>query len=417
MSRHVVDVKAAEGPARARSLFGGSLLLATSLVLIALNMRDLTTSVAAVLPEIMHGLGLSSVQASVLTAVPVLCFGLFGPVGSILAQRIGIGRAIMLALVVLTGGTAIRVFGASPPLFAGQLLSGAAIGVLNVLLPALLKRDFPRQIGLMTGLYTMATCLGAAIPAAATVPLMHAWGSWFAALGFWALPAAVATLVWFLVMNARPSDYSAVVFSVRGLWGDRLAWQVAAFMGLQSSFAYIIFGWLSPILRDRDVSATRAGLILGVCVVAQAVGSLVSPSIAVRLRDQRLCNVGAAVLLVTGLLGCIFAPLSTVLLWALLTGFSQGAIFALAITVIVLRSPNVEVATYLSGMSQTIGYMLAWLGPLLAGLLRGWTGDWNAPAALFLALGTATAIFGAASGRSKHVGATVTYAARPAGAP
>lgn len=414
MSQNTVGSKLAEALPRSSSLFASSFLLATSIVLIALNMRDLTTSVAAVLPEIVRDTGLTPTQASILTALPVLCFGLFGPFGSILARRIGIGRALLLALFVLTGGAAIRIFGTTVLLFGGQLFSGAAIGVLNVLLPALLKRDFPRQIGLMTGLYTMATCLGAAIPAATTVPLMNALGgSWFGALGFWALPAAVAMLVWYVVMTSRPNDYSTAVFSVRGLWRDRLAWQVAAFMGLQSSFAYIIFGWLSPILRDRHVSATSAGLILGVCVVAQAIGSLISPSIAVRLRDQRLCNVIVTVVLVAGLLGCIFAPLPTILFWALLTGFCQGAIFALAITVIVLRSPNVEVATYLSGMSQTIGYMIAWLGPLLVGLIRGWTGSWNASAILFVALGAATAIFGAASGRSCHVGATVNYASPP----
>jgi MFS transporter, CP family, cyanate transporter len=417
VSPNAAELKAAEAQARSRSLFASGLLLGISLVLIALNMRDLTTSVAAVLPEITRDLGLSPAQVSILTAVPVLCFGLFGPAGAILAQRLGIGRALLLALIVLTGGTAIRVLGTTLPLFAGQLLSGAAIGVLNVLLPALLKRDFPQHIGLMTGLYTMATCLGAAIPAAATVPLMHAWGSWFAALGFWALPAAAATLVWFVVMNTRPSDHAAPVFSVRGLWRDGLAWQVAAFMGLQSSFAYIIFGWLSPILRERGISATHAGISLAACVVAQAVGSLVSPAIAMRSRDQRLSNVAVAVLLAAGLLGCIFAPVPTVLFWALLAGFCQGAIFALAITVIVLRSPSVEVATHLSGMSQTIGYMIAWLGPLLAGLLRGWTGSWNAPAVLFLTLGAATAFFGAVSGRSLHVGATVTYATPPASAP
>src|SRR5258708_18082267 len=166
-------------------------------------MRDLTTSVAAILPEAMSATGLTVFGASVLTTIPVLCFGVFGPAAALLSQRFGIARALLFALVVLTVGTIVRGFGISPALIAGQILSGAAIGVLNILLPPIVKRDFPSQVGLMTGLYSMATCLGAAIAAAATVPMMNAFdGSWTGALAFWSLPAALATVVWIMQMRS-----------------------------------------------------------------------------------------------------------------------------------------------------------------------------------------------------------------------
>jgi MFS transporter, CP family, cyanate transporter len=395
---------------RPASRFGGVLFLGISLILIALNMRDLTTSVAAVLPEAMRATNLSVSGASILTAIPVLCFGVFGPAAALLSQRFGIARALLIALTVLTVGTGMRGFGTLLALFTGQILSGGAIGVLNVLLPAIVKRDFPNHVGLMTGLYTMATCLGAAITAATTVPLMGTFGgSWMGALAFWSLPAALATIIWIMQMRSATATRDENKFAVRGLWLDPLAWQVAAFMGLQSSFAYIVFGWLAPILRDRGIDAAHAGFIVLVCVVAQAVGCLVSPPIAVRVRNQRLCNVIAVALLVTALVGCVLAPLWTVFFWAVFMGLSQGAIFALAITVIVLRSPNVQVATHLSGMSQTVGYLIACGGALFAGLLRDWTGSWTSAAYLFVGLGVVAAFFGFAAGRPLYVRAEVIF--------
>jgi CP family cyanate transporter-like MFS transporter len=388
-----------------------AVLLGAGVVLIALNMRDLTTSLAAVLPEMMRATGLTATGTSVLTSLPVLCFGIFGPVAPVLARRIGIERALLLALVILTVGTGLRGWGSAAALFAGQTLCGASIGIINILLPVVVKKDFAASVGLMTGLYTMASCIGAALAAAMTVPLMNAFAaSWTAALAFWAIPVATAAIVWGMQMPPAPSRLTASRFTVRGLWTDPLAWQVAAFMGLQSAFAYIAYGWLAPILRDRGLDAAQAGLVLSLSIAAQAIGCLVGSPIAVRARDQRVCSVVVVILLVGGCLGTLFAPLWSEWFWAVVIGLCQGAIFSMAITIIVLRSADEHVATSLSSMSQTLGYILACCGPLLAGLLRGWTGTWDSAGFLFFGLGLAAAAAGFAAGRNRHVRAVVDFA-------
>lgn len=395
----------AESLAAPRASGGRAILvLGVGLVLIALNMRGLTTSLSAVLPEITESTGLSPAGASWLTTIPSLCFGLFGPLAPFLARRLGIERGIFVALAALLVGTALRGFGTIVALFCGQILSGGAIGVLNILLPAILKRDFAARTGVMTGLYTMATSLGAAIAGGATVPLTSAFaGSWPAALGFWTAPVAVAAAIWLPQLRAKTFRPAQMPVTVSRLWKDPLARQVTFFMGLQGSFAYIVFGWFVPILRDRGIGADEAGFILSVTVVAQAVGALVTPMIAARTRDQRVCNSLATVFVVIGLFGCMYAPLSGAYLWAIILGISRGAAFSLAITVIVLRSPNAHVATYLSGIAQTVGYLIACLGPLVAGLLRGWTGDWNLAAVFFGLIGLLAIFFGIGAGRRLHV--------------
>jgi CP family cyanate transporter-like MFS transporter len=384
----------------------GPLLLAASLMLIAFNLRAAVTSLSPVLVEAIRDDGLSAAGASLLTTIASLCFGLFAPTAPTLARRFGTERTLLAVLVLLTVGTALRGLSASWALFAGHTLATVGIAIINVLLPGLVKRDFPRQAPLMTGLYTMFFCLGAAIAAGVTVPLQGLLGgSWEAALAFWALPAALAAALWAPMVPARRAGHAHQRFLVQGLWRDPRAWQVTFFMGLQSALAYVVFGWLAPLLRERGLDPASAGLVLSVSVISQAAASLVAPSLATRGRDQRLANVLGVLISLAGLMGCIYAPLSTVWLWSVVLGIGQGSLIAIALTLIVLRSSDIHVAAHLSGMAQGVGYILASGGPLLAGLLRSWTGSWNVVALFCLAIGAGLLASGLGAGRAGHVAA------------
>lgn len=375
-----------------------------SLVLIAFNLRPVFSSASSLLPEIIEQTGLSSFGAGVLTTLPVVCLGVFAPLAPKLAQRVGAERTLLGVLLLLALGTALRGFGSLPLLFLGTAVAGACIATGNVLLPGLVKRDFASKTGMMTGLYTMALCAGAASAAGFTVPLQRILGgSWSLALGAWAIPALLVALIWLPHALIRKVRMKHAGFRVQGLWRDRLAWQVTLFMGLQSALAYCIFGWLSPILRDRGLDGVAAGVVVSVSVMTQVFTCLLVPSIAVRCKDQRLINVILVAMAVTGLFGFLFAPLSTVWLWAIVQGMGQGGLIAIAMTIIVLRSRDAHVASHLSGMAQCVGYMLAAVGPLLVGLIHGATGSYNATAILFALLGLGAALFGWGAGRAVHV--------------
>lgn len=382
------------------------IVLGASLVLIAFNLRPLFSSLSVLLPEVMQATGLSTTGASLLTTLPVLCLGLFAPFAPKLAQRYGAERTLLGALVLLALGTGLRWFGSVPLLFIATFLAGGAIAIANVLLPGLVKRDFAGSAAVMTGLYTMALCAGSAAAAGLTLPIEHfVTGSWSGALAAWAVPTLLVLLIWIPQALGSRRQVSHRGFRVVGLWRDRLAWQVTLFMGLQSALAYCIFGWLAPILRERGFDAATAGAIASVSVMAQVVTCLAVPSVAVRLKDQRGINVALVGIAVVALLGILFAPTSTVLFWAVLQGIGQGGLIAAAMTLIVLRSPDSHVAAHLSGMAQGVGYVLAATGPLLVGLIRGWTGSFSESAFLFVALGLGAAIMGFGAGRALHVGA------------
>ena len=378
-------------------------LLLLGLILVALNLRPALSSMAPLLSDVSQHLGLSAAKAGLLTTLPVLCLGLFAPLAPLLARRFGAERVVLGILMTLALGIVLRSSFGEVGVFAGSILAGASIGVIGVLLPGIVKRDFARHAGTMTGVYTMALCLGAAMAAGATVPLsQHFGGSWAMGLGFWVVPALVAALFWLPQVGHKHGAHH-VAFRVRGLLRDRLAWQVTLYMGLQSSLAYIVFGWLPSILIGRGLTPTQAGLVLSGSVIVQLASSLAAPWLATRGKDQRLAIVIVMLMTLGGLFGCLYAPIEGLWGWAVLLGLGQGGTFSLALTLIVLRSRDPHVAANLSSMAQGIGYTLASMGPFVVGLVHDWTGGWNAVGWIFAVLGCGAIIAGLGAGRSLHV--------------
>ena len=389
------------------------LLLAVSLLLIAFNLRPVFGSLSVVLPDIMRDTGLGATGASLLTTLPIICLGIFAAPAPALARRFGVERTLLGAMFLICVGTLLRAWVSLPLLFASSVLVGAGIAIGNVLLLGLIKRDFPQRSAVMTGLYTLAICFGASISTAFTVPLeLHLFnGAWAPALAFWALPAGVVMLLWAPLALSTPHTVIVVPPRTTGdkaprmgsLGRDPLAWQVTIFMGSQSAMAYIVMGWLAPILRERGLESAAAGYVVATAIVSQLVTSLVTPSIAARCKDQRALAVGVAALVSVSLLALIFAPLGGRWIWAVLLGCALGSGFALALSLIVMRSANAHVTAQLSAMAQGWGYALAAFGPLLVGLLRGWTGGFESSAALIVVVAAAMGWSGWGAGRKMLV--------------
>jgi CP family cyanate transporter-like MFS transporter len=378
-------------------------LLLLGLVLVALNLRPALSSMAPMLSDVSKSLGLSAAKAGLLTTLPVLCLGLFAPLAPILARRFGSERVVLGILLTLAGGILLRSSFGEAGLFAGSILAGASIGIIGVLLPGIVKRDFAKQAGTMTGLYTMALCLGAAMASGASVPLSQYFDNrWALGLGFWIIPALVAAVFW-LPQARQGHGLHQVAYRVRGLVRDPVAWQVTLYMGLQSSLSYIVFGWLPSILIARGLSPTQAGLVLSGSIMVQLISALTAPWLATRGKDQRLAILVVMLLTLGGLFGCLYAPLDGLWGWAVLLGLGQGGTFSLALTLIVLRSRDAHVAANLSGMAQGFGYTLASLGPFAVGIVHDVTGSWNTVGWIFAVVGLGAIIFGLGAGRALYV--------------
>jgi MFS transporter, CP family, cyanate transporter len=275
-----------------------------------------------------------------------------------------------------------------------------------VLLPALVKREFPERLGLVTGVYTTVVSLGAAAAAGATVPLADLLGGgWRPGLGVWAVPAAVALAVWVpLAVSRHDPALSLRPSPAASLLRDRLAWSVTAFLGLQSLSFYAMLAWLPSVLREEGLSALAAGGLLGLLTTIGTPLGLALPSLLVRARDQRRWVAVVTGTTAAGLLGLAVAPGTVPALWAVLIGLGQGAAFPLALTLVVLRARDGDDAARLSAMAQGFGYCLAATGPLLLGALRDAAGSWHLPIGLLVVLLVPQLVAGLDAGRDAHVG-------------
>jgi CP family cyanate transporter-like MFS transporter len=387
------------------------LLTALCLVAIGINLRPALSSVASILTDVQQDLRMSAAAAGMLMTLPVLCFGLFAHPAARLAVRLTTNRVILHGLLVLVAGLMLRIFFGETGLFLGTLLAGAGIGAVMVLVPSVIKRDFPRQAGFMTGLYTMAVCLGASLAAGATVPLHdHAGGSWRLALAAWALPAALSAWAWHYRMRREPAGEKAQQWKVSGIYLDPLAWQVTLYMGLQSAIAFIIFAWLPAILIERGMDPATCGYMMSLIFACQVFTALTAPSLGSRGRDQRFISCFFFLITIIGVLACLHGPLASIWLWGAVVGLGMGGTFSIAMAMIVWRSPSPAAAAALSGMVQGVGYMIAALGPLAVGIVRERAHGWSFLWWLLLLIAIPGFVSAIGAGRKLHIGATVAKA-------
>ncbi|MBF4605177.1 MFS transporter [Curtobacterium sp. VKM Ac-2884] len=381
------------------------------LLLIAINLRMGVASVGPVLGAIERSLRLSPSAASLLTTIPVFAFGAFAFLTPVLSRRIGLHRLLGLTMAVLAIGIALRLEPHGWALSGGTVLAGAAIAVANVCMPAAIKSDFAHRVGLMMGLYSTALFLSAAIASAAVVPLMAAFaGSWRPALAFWAIPAAIAFVVWLPRALQRPDARvratgagAADEPTFARLLRDPVAIAVTGFMGLQSLSYYAFLTWVPTVLQDAGVSAHAAGLMLAYSSLPGIVTGITGPAIARRLRPTWLPVLVVVVLCAAGFAGLLVAPAAGAWVWMTLLGLGQGGAISLSLSYIVWRSPDARHTAHVSTMAQGIGYLLAGLGPLGLGLLHTATGGWTVPIVVLLVLLVLQFVAGAAASRDRHV--------------
>jgi CP family cyanate transporter-like MFS transporter len=379
-------------------------LVVVGIVVLAFNLRPAAVSVGPVLDEITKALGMSPTTAGVLTTLPVLAFAGFGAAAPGLARALGLHRVTLVALVAVVAGLGLRTATSNVPLFLLlSLLALAGMATANVLLPSLVKLHFPHRVGLMTSIYTTSLALGLTLSSVLTVPIAQAFGSWRWGLLAWAATALVAALPWFGLLrhDGRPARESSTI-TLGAVARTRLGWAMAAFFGLQSLQAYSIFGWFAQVYRDAGFSAATAGLLLGVITAMSIPLSFWLPALAARLQNQTWMIAALVVCYPVGYLGLMVAPVAGAWLWAVLVGIA-AAVFPVVLTLIGLRARTSEGTAALSGFTQSVGYLIAGIGPFGVGVLYDATGGWTVPLAVLMALVVPQLVMGLVVARPSYI--------------
>lgn len=357
-----------------------AVLIAVSIL--AFNLRGPMLAVPPLLDTIQGDLDLSGIAAGMITTLPVLCFGLVSPMAPVLARRLGLDTTLLVAMTAIATGILVRMGQPALTLYLGTLAIGAGIALLNVLIPAFIKREAPNRVGVMTSLYTMLLNAGAGVGSALSVPVMERTGwDWRGSLGIWAVPATIgiaAMLPW--VLHQRRSGGEAIALRKRqGLWNSPIAWQVTIAMGTQSMVFFSVAAWLPTMLQDAGMGEARAGAMLSIMTMSGLAGSFITPILANRTASQSWLSPVTALLCAVPLILLIVDPLWLTALWVLVLGFGLGMIIAYMLMLMILRAPDSQRASDLGGMAQGVGYLFASTGPIIVGAIHDATDSWEIP--------------------------------------
>lgn len=383
-------------------------LLVVGILLVATNLRAALTSVGPVLDDVRADLGLTATAAGVLTALPLLAFAGFSPVAPLVARRLGLERTIGLALAVLAAGIVLRSVPVTGAIWAGTVAVGASIAFFNVLLPSLVKRDFPDRVAQLSGSYSATQSTVAAIASGVAVPIAgDSPAGWRIALGCWVGLTVIAAAVWLPQLRTHRPGTGGTSGDAgpahRSPWRSAIGWQVTLFMGLQSLVFYALLAWLPTIEQDHGVTATAAGWHLFAYLIAAVVANLAAPHLMRRLADQRLVALLCAGLILLGVGGLLLVPAAPVV-WLVSAGFGAGLSLVLCLSLFSLRAVDHRQAAALSGMAQSIGYLLAASGPVLIGALRDASGGWTLPLTVLCVVIAVMGGFAFQSGRDRVIG-------------
>ena len=386
-----------------------AVLALVALFMVAASLRPALTGVGAVLEQIGDTTGLSSSALGLLGALPLLGFAIVSPLVHGPANRWGVDRLVLVALVVLCAGIAVRSLPPMPALWIGTAMIGVSVAVGNVLVPVIIRRDRPTHIPLLTGVSTAVMNSSAALAAGLAFPLSLVLGGWRPALALWAGLVAVAALVWATRMYRFPTPAMSVPAPVAGrpapapepeasVWRSAKAWQVTLFMGLQSTSFFTLINWLPTVEASRGVAPATAGWHLFGFQIAGILAGLAVTAVMGRRAEQTPACLAVSVPMVVAMAGLLWLPQWS-LVWILMAGGSTGGAIVVSLALIALRGGTHLRTVRLSGMAQSIGYLLAAGGPVAAGALGQATGRWETVLLLVGAVGLAQTTVSLAAGR------------------
>ncbi|MCU5746982.1 MFS transporter [Staphylococcus sp. SQ8-PEA] len=377
-----------------------------AIIFVASTLRAPLTAVGPVIDQIKSALSLNNSLAGSLTTIPLLIFAVVSPFVSRIAKRFTIPRTVLWAMLLLVLALILRVLGGAPLFIMGTILMGIAIAIGNVLMPSFVKWMFPLQIGLVTGLYTATMNLTAGLGGGLSYPLsrLTQFGFRFSLI-FWGCFGIIAIVLWLIYISGgkresnRTTTQSTDTASIKEeaqvqILKSKLAWSVALLMGFQSMIFYTLVTWLPSILVSRGISPSSAGYLLMLNQFCQVPMTLIFPILAGRVKNQRHLIYTICVLYLIGF-SMFFSHVYTLLIVGIvLVGAATGACFSLCMALFSMRARTHDGSVSLSGFGQSVGYIVAAIGPLIIGVLHDMTHAWTTAIIAFLVMALGCLVFG-----------------------
>ncbi|HAL11288.1 MAG TPA: MFS transporter [Ruminococcaceae bacterium] len=377
-----------------------------SIILAAFCLRIIITGVGPLLPEITANLGLTGRSSGLLTTLPLLAFAVVSPLAGKIGRRQGEGKTILIGLCLILLGTVLRSTLGVPGLFLGTAIVGIGTALGNVLLPAVVKAEYPTRVGQVTAYYTVAMVAAAAIGLALNVPLSGTGLGWNGALLVWGIAVVITGLIWRKNASLRLSTSNPTETEGREkpIWKSGLAWCVTLYFGINSMIFYAVIGWLPTILQSAGMQSGTAGIVTSLYQVVSLAPSLLVPTLAGKCRDQRGWLMLGSVLNIIGIITLMSSTAAAAQVTAtIILGLANGCAFSMGLALMGFRARDAVEAARLSGFAQSVGYALAATGPMVVGWLHDLTPNWNIGLGYILFASVVALLAGQKAGRDETV--------------
>lgn len=375
-------------------------LIIWGIIFISFNLRAPITAVGSLAEMIQGQYNLSGGAVGFITTLPLIAFAIVSPFVSKFSQKLGFGKTMAYGLILIMAGELIRSYTNSLGLFLGTALLGVGIAIGNVLIPSIIKMKFPDRVGFMTSIYTSSMCIFAAVGAGVSIPLAKGLElGWKNALASWFVLTIVTFIIWIPQLKGQQNTVATSNISTEhksvSIWKSPTAYWVTLFMGTQSLIFYSLVAWLPTIIISKGMSDSFSGTMALTFQLAAIPATLIIPMLCDKFKNQRYLVMVTCLFYLTGMTTLFFAASQTVILFAVLfMALGMGGSISLSIAFISLRSPNAKRASELSGMSQSAGYLLAAVGPILMGSIYDSLQTWSVPIIIICALIILLAFFG-----------------------
>lgn len=316
-----------------------------------------TLSASGILPKSLAGL---------VTSIPLAMFAIMSPVIGKLGAKFGPGRVLTFAASALVLGAGLRLIPSAWGLLIGTALAGLGITGGNVLLPALIKSEFPHRIAVMTTMYTTAMGLVASVGTGTSGVLAKQVGA-MSTMAIFGGVSVVALVVWLFVLpQLKQSQAVTTAVAKVSLTHTGLAWLIALFFGLQSVLYYSLLTWLPSIWQNAGFDAVTAGTLATIFQLFGLPMNMLTPMLAERKHGLATVVLIAAGSFVIGLVGVLAGPavFGVQALMAMIMGAGSGAAFSICIVFFQKKTQTALGTASLSGMAQSGGYILAAIGPV-----------------------------------------------------
>lgn len=375
------------------------------IVFITLNLRGPITGVGPIIEIIKEQYQLSNSLAGFITTLPLLAFAIFSPI----VARFRYVTMMFYGLIFIALGELIRSYAGEIGLFAGTLIMGIGIAIANVLLPSIIKSKFPKNFGKIMSIYSLVLVISAAIGAGISVPLalsLHL--GWKNTLAIWAIVAIVAIVFWLPHLKGRRRYQTQKTHADANIpiYKYATSWWITLFMGTQSLIFYSVIAWFPSILIEKGFDihfASNMTLLYQLCSMPIA---LLAPMLIARIRNKHkhiltsfLCLMYA---LAFGIL-LFYNSLLAMVIVTLFLAFPMGGMFGIALLFVSTKASAPAKVARLSGMAQSLGYLIAAIGPIFLGFVYDIAKSWNVPLVIFVILTLLLIFFAYKANNSKVI--------------